>query len=87
MEGQINGDIKELRSKKLLELSILNETEYLKSYVGKEVEVLFEEFDGEYYKGHTANYIMVKTKSNEELSNRIKKVKISQIDNINLIGI
>ena len=46
MEGQINGDIKELRSKKLLELSILNETEYLKSYVGKEVEVLFEEFDG-----------------------------------------
>lgn len=86
MKGQIAGNIKELRSKRLLELSDLNEIEYLKSYLGKEVEVLFEEFDGEYYKGHTANYIMVKTKSKEDLSNKIRKVKVLGVENLSLIG-
>ena len=43
MPNQINGDIKEERSKKLIELSDRNEIEYNKSYIGKNVEVLFEE--------------------------------------------
>ena len=59
MKNQIPSDIKEERSKILLKLSEDNEKEYLKSYVGKEVQVLFEEKDEEFYKGHTANYIMV----------------------------
>ena len=86
MKNQIPGDVKELRSKKLLELSDNNEIRYLDSYIGKDVEVLFEEFDGEYYKGHTANYIMVKVKSEEDLSNKIKMVKITERDELTLIG-
>ncbi len=86
IKTQIPGNIKEIRSKRLLELSDLNEIEYLKSYLGKEVEVLFEEYDGEYYKGHTANYILVKIKSEEDLSNKIRKVKVLEIDNLSLIG-
>ena len=86
MKNQIPGDVKELRSKKLLELSDNNEIAYLDSYIGKEVEVLFEEFDGEYYKGHTANYIMVKVKSEEDLSNKMKMVKIIEREDLNLIG-
>ena len=76
MENQVPGEIKELRSKILLKLSDDNEKEYLKSYVGKNLEVLFEEREGEYFKGHTGNYIMVKAKTNEDLSNEIKKIKI-----------
>ena len=53
MKNQISGDVKEERSKKLLELSDSNENEYLDTYIGKEVSVLFEEQDGKYYKGHT----------------------------------
>ena len=86
MKNQIPGDVKELRSKKLLELSDNNEISYLDSYIGKDVEVLFEEFDGEYYKGHTANYIMVKVKSEEDLSNKMKMVKIIEREDLNLIG-
>ena len=59
MPNQINGDIKEERSKKLIELSDRNEIEYNKSYIGKNVEVLFEEEKDGMYKGHTQNYIMV----------------------------
>ena len=86
MKNQIPGDVKELRSKKLLELSDNNEIAYLDSYIGKEVEVLFEEFDGKFYKGHTANYIMVKVKSEEDLSNKMKMVKIIEREDLNLIG-
>ena len=86
MENQVLGNIKELRSKKLLELSDRNEEDYLKDYIGKEVEVLFEEKDGKYYKGHTANYIMVKVKTNKNISNMLKKIEIENIEKLCLIG-
>lgn len=71
MPNQINGDIKEERSKKLIELSDRNEIEYNKSYNGKNVEVLFEEEKDGMYKGHTQNYIMVYCQSKEKLDNKI----------------
>lgn len=86
MKNQISGDVKEERSKLLLKLSDDNETEYLNYYIGKQIEVLFEEKDGEYYKGHSSNYIMVKVKTNEDLSNQIKKVKITKVDKLELIA-
>ena len=86
MEKQVSGDMKELRSKKLLELSDENENEYLDTYIGKDVEVLFEEKDGEFYKGHTANYIMVKYKTEENLENKLKTVKITGKENLSLIS-
>ena len=86
MKNQISGDIKEIRSKKLLELSDKNENEYLDEYIGKEVEVLFEERDGEYFKGHTSNYIIVKYKTAENLENKIVKVKITEKSELCLIA-
>ena len=53
MKNQVSGDIKELRSKRLLELSDKNENEYLSIYLNQEVEVLFEEQEKDFYKGHT----------------------------------
>lgn len=86
MENQIPGDVKELRSKKLLELSDNNENEYLDTYIGKDVEVLFEEKEGEFYKGHTSNYIMVKYRTNENLENKLKTIKITGKENLSLIS-
>ena len=43
MQNQIPGDIKELRSRRLIELSNKNEFEINQKYIGKKVEVLFEE--------------------------------------------
>ena len=85
MKNQVPGNIKEERSKRLIELSNENEERYLKSYIGKEVEVLFEEKEGEYLKGHTANYIMVKAKEDDSNINKICKVKINGCEKENLI--
>jgi MiaB-like tRNA modifying enzyme len=74
MPNQIDGNVKEERSNKLIELSDKNEKEYNQQYIGKEVEVLLEEREGEYLKGHTTNYMVVKMKTNENLENTIQKI-------------
>ena len=74
MPNQIDGNIKEERSNKLIELSDENEKEYNQKYIGKEVEVLLEEREGEYLKGHTTNYMVVKMKTSENLENTIQKI-------------
>ena len=76
MPNQIDGKIKEERSNKLIELSDENEKEYNQKYIGKEVEVLLEEREGEYLKGHTTNYMVVEMKTNENLENTIQKVTV-----------
>ena len=78
MGNQIMPKIQDERSKRLLKLSDANQEVYNKKYIGKEVEVLFEEKDGEYIKGHTENYIVVKVKNKNinEYHNEIMKVKI-----------
>lgn len=86
MKDQVSGDKKEERSKILLNLSDEIEEKYLNEYVGKEVKVLFEEKDGEYYKGHTANYLMIKVKTEKDVSNTIKNVLIKERDNLELLG-
>lgn len=57
MKEQIDGNIKEQRSQKLIELSNKNEKEYNEAYVGQTVQVLFEEEKDGVYKGHTKNYV------------------------------
>ena len=86
MPNQVDGNIKEQRSKKLLELSDKNEQEYNKNYIGKNVKVLFEEEKQGVYKGHTQNYILVYCESSEDLSNKIIEVQCSGIKNDYLIA-
>ena len=88
MPNQVQGDVKESRSKKLIELSNKNQLEYNQKYIDKDVEVLFEEKDESgYYKGHTQNYILVEYKSSENLENKIKFVKIKEAYIEHLIAI
>ena len=80
MPNQVDGNIKEARSKMLIELSNKNQLEYNKKLIGQTVEVLFEDQEirdgAKYYKGHTQNYILVKYKTDEELENTVKQVEI-----------
>lgn len=86
MPNQIDGNIKEERSNKLMELSDKNEEEYQKQYIGRKVEVLLEDREGEYIKGHTTNYMVVKVKTLKQLENTIQKGMITGTENLELIG-
>lgn len=82
MPNQIDGNKKEERSNKLIELSNSTENKHNQSYIGKTVKVLFEEFEDGFFKGHTTNYMMVKVADEEEQSdkfvNKILDVKIKE---------
>ena len=86
MKNQVPGAIKEERSKKLIELSDKNQKEHNEKYIGQKLEVLFEEREKEYIKGHTTNYIVVKTKTDKQIENTIQTVKITGEENLELIG-
>lgn len=85
MPNQIDGKVKEARSHKLIELSNENEKNFLNEYIGKEIDVLFEQEEGQYTKGHTSNYIIVKAHE-KNIENKIIKVKIVDIDQLELVG-
>ncbi len=85
MPNQVDSSIKEKRSHKLIELSNRNEKEFLDKYIGKTVEVLFEQEDGEYTKGHTSNYMLVNIKS-KNTENKFKNVEISSSEDLELFG-
>lgn len=82
LPNQVDGNIKEERSKKLIELSNNMQNEKNSKYIGKTVKVLFEEYENGYYKGHTTNYMVVKvqTKEQEGFIDNIKDVEITEND-------
>ena len=82
LPDQVDGNIKEERSKKLIELSNNMQNEKNSQYIGKTVKVLFEEYENGYYKGHTTNYMVVKVPEKEQdgFIDNIKDIEITEND-------
>ena len=85
MKGQINSETKDERSQKLIKLSNKNQKEYHEKYIGKELEVLFEEEKNGYYQGHTKNYMLSLIKSDENLENKMLKAKCIKAENDHIL--
>ena len=76
---QIAPNVKNERSHKMLELSTRLNKEFMSRYIGSNMEVLFERLEGNYYEGHTRNYIKVLCKSDSDLTNQLVNVKLTDI--------
>ena len=84
MPNQVESSVKEKRSKKLIEVTDKTKDDFLKYHIGREVMVLFErEHKGKkgVYEGKTDNYITVVARCSKDVSTRILKVKINEINN------
>lgn len=89
MPFQVDGNLKEERSKQLLDLSLILEKEFMEKFVGRDMMVLYEESHGEkenHYVGYTENYIKVVTESCEDLSGKIVKTHLTSVEEENMIG-
>lgn len=86
MPNQIEGTIQEERSQQLIQLSNQNQQQQEQKYMGKEIEVLLEEEEGEYIKGHTTNYIVVYVNKQNALENEIKTIRITTTFKEGLLG-
>lgn len=82
MSNQVDGTIKEKRSKALIELNNKNEGEFSKSLVEREMDVLVEKELNEkpgYFEGYTRNYVRVIFESrNNDIIGKIVKCKIEE---------
>ena len=86
MSGQVHGNIKHERVKKLMELSHELQREFAESQIGHTLDVLIEEKQNGMMVGHASNYLKVRVDLPEESVGHIYKVKIESIDDVELIG-
>ncbi|MGL5715153.1 MAG: tRNA (N(6)-L-threonylcarbamoyladenosine(37)-C(2))-methylthiotransferase MtaB [Paraclostridium sp.] len=88
MKNQIDPQMKQMRSDKLMSLNKQNFTKFASKFVGDEFEVLFEQNIAENkYEGLTPNYIRVIVESNEDIQGKILKTKISDVKDEYVEGI
>ncbi|MBQ3545309.1 MAG: tRNA (N(6)-L-threonylcarbamoyladenosine(37)-C(2))-methylthiotransferase MtaB [Lachnospiraceae bacterium] len=92
MENQVSDDLKAKRSDELLKLDSDLRIEYMKKFIGEEIEVLFEKeiiLEGKkYFVGHTKEYIKIAIETDENLENKILPVKVNKIlDSENMLAI
>lgn len=88
MGGQVNGNIKKDRLKDLEKIEETNRKEFLDKQIGKTLSVLFEskaDIDG-FKSGYSTNYLRVNVKDPSIDDNEIFDVKITGIENNELIG-
>lgn len=85
MPGQHNNATKEARSRAAIALAEEMSRAYREGFVGRTLEVLFEEREGEFYTGHAPNYIKVYARG-ENLHNEIRTVTVLEIYRDGVIG-
>ena len=85
MPGQHNNATKEARSRAAIAQAEEMSRVYRESFVGRTLEVLFEEREGEFYTGHAPNYIKVYARG-ENLHNEIRTVTVLEVYRDGVIG-
>ncbi|HZK33109.1 MAG TPA: tRNA (N(6)-L-threonylcarbamoyladenosine(37)-C(2))-methylthiotransferase MtaB [Tissierellaceae bacterium] len=88
-KNQINGNIKNTRSEKLIQLEEDLAKDFNFQFIAKDLSILFEEESkGQegFIEGYTTNYIRVKTKASNSLLGIIGDVKIEGMDKDYLVG-
>ena len=85
MPGQHNNATKEARSKAAIAVAEEMSREYRESLIGTNLEVLFEEQDGEYFTGHAPNYVKVYAKG-ENLLYEVCNVTVTAVYQDGVMG-
>ena len=85
MPGQHNNAVKESRSRAAIAVAEEMSKAYRESWVGRTLEVLFEEKDGDFYTGHAPNYVKVYAEG-ENLHNEIRAVTVTGVYQDGVIG-
>lgn len=87
MPGQVDGNIANLRSEKLIEVSQKITDDILRSYIGKTQKVLFDSYKDGYLYGYSDNYLKVKVRGDKSLWATIQDIKLISLEDETLLGI
>jgi len=76
---QVSDKVKKERSQKMLALAQESAQNFSQRFLGRTMPVLFEQQSNGIWSGHTANYIKVYTKSNDDLTNKLLPLKLVEV--------
>lgn len=82
---QVSGKEKDKRSRELIKLAKELKKEYMEKFLGKEIDILIEQQEGDYASGHSSNYLKVLIKG-QAVKNQIKRVYIEKAEDEFLLG-
>ncbi|MDO4377566.1 MAG: tRNA (N(6)-L-threonylcarbamoyladenosine(37)-C(2))-methylthiotransferase MtaB [Erysipelotrichia bacterium] len=83
---QVEENVKHQRVGSLTKLSTQLYNTYAGIFIGKEVEVLFEKKEDDFYVGHCSQYLVVKVKSEADITNQMGKVFVEKNEGEVLFG-
>ncbi|CDF58072.1 tRNA (N(6)-L-threonylcarbamoyladenosine(37)-C(2))-methylthiotransferase MtaB [Thermobrachium celere] len=86
LKETVSNHEKEVRSKKLIELSDRYEKEFYERFIDRTMDILVEEKKDNLYIGYTRNYLKVGVESINNIEGEIVNVKIKQYKDDMLIG-
>ena len=86
MPGQVPNAEKEARCRRAAQVAQKMEEDYLDSFLGQQVPVLFEEEREGFWRGHTTRYAQVAAQSGEDLHNRLCTVRLIRREGLTLVG-
>lgn len=87
MPNQVLNSEKEKRAAIAAEVAEKMQEKYLNEQIEKELSVLFEEQEDGFWQGYSENYVLVCVKTDEDLKNTVKSVKITEIAKNSAIGV
>ncbi len=85
MDGQLDRAVKAKRSKQARAVVAETRRAFLESMIGKTLPVLFETQEGEYWQGHSDNYLEVRAEG-EALRGTVHNVRINEVSDGILVG-
>ena len=86
LQPKVDHHVKKYRNRILIELGNRKKYNFYKSFLRKELDVLFEEKVNDKWSGLSGNYMRIKAKSALDLRNKICTVRLNEIDKDTLIG-
>ncbi|MCM0648829.1 tRNA (N(6)-L-threonylcarbamoyladenosine(37)-C(2))-methylthiotransferase MtaB [Clostridium swellfunianum] len=89
MKSQVNGEVKDDRSNKLIALSSKNETEFMGRFLGSEMKVLYEQIHNgktNSFEGYTPNYIKVVSEACKDIEGEILNTKLFTAEQEFILG-
>ncbi|WP_123053000.1 tRNA (N(6)-L-threonylcarbamoyladenosine(37)-C(2))-methylthiotransferase MtaB [Clostridium sp. JN-1] len=90
MKDQVDAKIKDIRSKRLIQLNEILEGEFISKFIGKNMKVLYEQkISGteNQYEGYTSNYIRAVSESDQNLQGKLVSTKILKVNKDHAVGI
>ncbi|MBQ7986211.1 MAG: tRNA (N(6)-L-threonylcarbamoyladenosine(37)-C(2))-methylthiotransferase MtaB [Clostridia bacterium] len=86
-ENQVTPDVKDARSKKIMDICKKSKRAFMERFLGDTKEVLFEQpVKNGYFEGKTTNYQNVLVKTGEDLAGEYRNVRLLEIKGDNFIG-